>query len=104
MLRDFVKQKHVDDGWFFDFDTKIWHQLPTLEIEPYGTSTSTDILAEAKMANERLHAKITELEASTNAPVEEVAADPVLPPAAPAPPPSSASTGAPRLVRRMVRQ
>jgi hypothetical protein len=84
MLRDFVKQKHVDDGWFLDFDTKLWHQLPALEIE-----TSVEAREPA----------------FTNAPVEEVAEEPVLPPSAPSPDTrSSASTGAPKLARRMVRQ
>src|SRR6516165_8364409 len=82
MLHKFKQYKHINDGWFLDWDTRIWHQIAI-----------TQTVAEEMSAR--------------NAPeVNEPLAVMPMPPAdaAPATPhPVAVTSGAPKLIRRAIR-
>ena len=82
MLHKFKQYKHINDGWFLDWDTRIWHEI-----------------AISQTVAEEMSAR--------NAPeVNEPPAVMPMPPAdaAPATPhPVAVTSGAPKLLRRLVR-
>ena len=82
MLHKFKQYKHINDGWFLDWDTRIWHEIAI-----------TQTVAEEMSAR--------------NAPeVNEPLAVMPMPPAdaAPATPhPVAVTSGAPKLIRRAIR-
>src|SRR5690242_10913594 len=56
MLPLFKKHKHVGDGWFLDFHTKLWHNVPgfTDQVAEDDTTTAPDTPAEQETASSAL--------------------------------------------------
>lgn len=90
MLHRFKQYKHIGDGWFLDWDTRIFHNIAV-------TQTVTEELEVRD-----------EIETTPETPVVEKDAEAVDLPSVPAAPPAThpvgvTTTGAPKLVRRLVR-
>jgi hypothetical protein len=102
MLSLFHQQKHINDGWFLNFDTRQWTEPPADFVESGEGFPDWD--ASKISANPQCPRPFEYGANSPNAPVAEDAADP-LPPAAPAeitPQPSENATGAPLVKRRRI--
>lgn len=85
MLHKFRQYKHIDDGWFLDWDTRIWHEI-----------------ALTQTVDEEIQARDAHDTSLPDAPVEKEPETPVLE-APPMTHPVGVTTGATKLYRRLPR-
>jgi hypothetical protein len=105
MLPLFLKEKHIGDGWFLDYDTKLWRKPPAdslseahgplTEAEPYQTNVYQAELDKLKIENELKRKMLAERERAIkpmlNAIKEIIESPPAPPPTAMTPQKEAAS-------------
>lgn len=76
MLSLFLKHKHVDDGWFLDFHTKQWHNVPgfTDQVDEADRSSAPDTPAAEETAQTALPTDAAQAPAQSPHPDKAVAA------------------------------